>query len=39
MATPIRKCGSFFYPFLTVFYEDYDEECPITKFYMELVSE
>ena len=38
MATPIRKCGSFFYPFLTVFYEDH-EECPLTKLYMELVSE
>ena len=32
MPTPIRNCGSFFYPSLSVFYEDYNKECPLTKF-------
>ena len=32
MATPIRKCCAFFYPFLSVFCKDQNNECPLRKF-------
>ena len=32
MYTIIEKCGSFFYPSLSVFYEDEKEESSLTKF-------
>ena len=32
MCTPSRKCGSVFYPSLSLFNEDYNKEYPLTKF-------
>ena len=32
MATPIRKCCAFFYPFLSVFCKDQNNECLLRKF-------
>ena len=32
MATPIRKCCSFFYFLLSIFYKDQNRECSLRKF-------
>ena len=32
MYTIIKKCGSIFYSSLSIFVEDQNEECPLTKF-------
>ena len=32
MVTPTRKCGLVFPPSLSIFYEDHNKECPLTKY-------
>ena len=32
MVTPTRKFGPVFYPSLSIFYEDHNKECSLTKY-------
>ena len=32
MVTSIRNCDSAFYPSRSIFYEDHNKECPLTKY-------